>query len=547
MSRGFEGARRPARQRPRRRDPRRRPSAPRRSCSGRASAATTTRWSWPRRSPAGVEAPLVHRRRRPERPCRAARAIAERERADGAHPPRRGAGRLLERESSEIDAAPPRLRPRGGRAVRRDRRAEGRRHHRRRTGIALPSTPAAAPRLATAGTGDVLVRDDRGAPGAGLEPFTAAARASTPHQRAGRIAAERVGAAEVAWSQRTSSRALPSALLHELGRACAPPRSSTSAPSSATACGSPPDSRARPRLCAVVKADGYGHGAVECCPRRARGRAPLARASPPPPRRESSAPRSGRPSSCRGRSRRTELDMALAARTSRCGGPITSTLAAARGAERRERPARPRQVRQRHGPARRARPRAVLRVVDEVAGDDRLELAGFWTHFATADEPRFAVLRRAAGALRGARRASASGAPRRAAPRGEQRRDAARARFAFRHGALRGRRSTASTRSAGSGRARARAGARLLSYVADVKRFRRAPAPVTAGAGGLRRDTRRGAADRLRRRRPAGADEQRRRPRRRRAPPAGRDRLDGQHHGRPRPRRRRSRRERRGC
>src|SRR5439155_9622308 len=32
-------------------------------------------------------------------------------------------------------------------------------------------------------------------------------------------------------------------------------------------------------------------------------------------------------------------------------------------------------------------PDAVLALLDEVAGDDRIELAGLWTHFATADEP----------------------------------------------------------------------------------------------------------------------------------------------------------------
>ena len=71
---------------------------------------------------------------------------------------------------------------------------------------------------------------------------------------------------------------------------------------------------------------------------------------------------------------------------SRSGARASATCRSRR--VRRARPADPgpRQARQRHGPARRARPRRADRARRRLPGRPRLDLAGVWTHFATADE-----------------------------------------------------------------------------------------------------------------------------------------------------------------
>jgi alanine racemase len=120
-------------------------------------------------------------------------------------------------------------------------------------------------------------------------------------------------------------------------------------------------------LCAVVKADGYGHGAV-----------PAARISSASP--DATILTMGALSA-------PELDQALAARSEiavwRRGFAEAAGAAGARLG------VRPRvHVKYDSGMGRLgvSDPQEVLDVVRVVAGDGRLELAGFWTHFATADE-----------------------------------------------------------------------------------------------------------------------------------------------------------------
>jgi alanine racemase len=140
-------------------------------------------------------------------------------------------------------------------------------------------------------------------------------------------------------------------------------------------------------LCAVVKANGYGHGAVECARAALRGGASglgVAAAA------EAAELRAALPEArilTMGALTAAELDVAL-----RTGSEIAAWRAAAvRAAAGRghELGVRPRvHVKYDTGMGRLGErdPEAVLALLDEVAGDVRLELAGLWTHFATADE-----------------------------------------------------------------------------------------------------------------------------------------------------------------
>jgi len=141
-------------------------------------------------------------------------------------------------------------------------------------------------------------------------------------------------------------------------------------------------------LCAVVKANGYGHGAIECARAAVAGGASwLAVAAAA----EAAELRPIFPNLgllTMGALTAAELDLALEA---------SSDIAVWRPdfvrlvAERCEaRGARPRvHVKYDTGMGRLGErdPEAVLALVDQVAAEDRLELAGLWTHFATADEP----------------------------------------------------------------------------------------------------------------------------------------------------------------
>ena len=310
--------------------------------------------------------------------------------------------------------------------------------------------------------------------------------------------------------------------------------------------------RRRPRrraLCAVVKADGYGHGAVAAARAAQAGGASVAGGGDRGggARRCAAAGIDG-PAAGDGR--------AVAARSS------TVALAARR---RRRRVARGRSRRARragrrrgvhvkldtgHGPARHARRDEATRVAAAVAAAPELRLAGAMTHFATADDDPGVPRRAARASSTPWARDAAGRPPGLLAARRQLGGDAARAGRALRPRALRDRASTAWTRSSATPPTTASSRRwSCVSYVAEVKRVR---------AGGerrlrppLRRRARRPALgddpDRLRRRRAARADQQRRRARRRPARAAGRHGLDGQHHRRPRRRTRRSRAGSRRC
>ncbi len=142
------------------------------------------------------------------------------------------------------------------------------------------------------------------------------------------------------------------------------------------------------RLCAVVKADGYGHGAVECAGAALAGGASwiaVAAAA------EAAQIRAAFPEIhvlTMGALTETELDIALAAPSDiAVWRPDHAELAAARGAERGVRPRVHVKYDSGMGRLGQRDPDTVLRLVETVAADERLVLAGFWTHFATADEP----------------------------------------------------------------------------------------------------------------------------------------------------------------
>jgi NAD(P)H-hydrate epimerase len=136
--------------------------------------------------------------------------IAEREAPTVLTPHAGELGRLLERESSAI----------GQHRLAAVREAAGKSGaivvlkgddtltaHGDRLAISTGGSPA----LATAGTGDVLSGTIGALLARGLEPFTAVCAGVHAHQRAGRLAAERVGAAESAIATDVIA-ALPSAL-----------------------------------------------------------------------------------------------------------------------------------------------------------------------------------------------------------------------------------------------------------------------------------------------------------------------------------------------
>ncbi len=141
-------------------------------------------------------------------------------------------------------------------------------------------------------------------------------------------------------------------------------------------------------LCAVVKADGYGHGAVECARAALAGGATwlaVAAAS------EAAELRAELPDArllVMGALTQAELEQALEADADiAVWRPGFLALARARGAAL---GAVPRvHVKYDTGMGRLGErdPAAVTALVREAAGDEGLELVGLWTHFATADEP----------------------------------------------------------------------------------------------------------------------------------------------------------------
>ena len=142
------------------------------------------------------------------------------------------------------------------------------------------------------------------------------------------------------------------------------------------------------RLCAVVKANGYGHGAVECARAALAGGATwLAVAAAA----EAAELRRQLPDIrllTMGALTEAELELALGV-----GSDVAAWrqgfagLAGERGSELGVRPRVHVKYDTGMGRLGEPDPDAVLALVDAVAADDRLDLAGLWTHFATADEP----------------------------------------------------------------------------------------------------------------------------------------------------------------
>jgi alanine racemase len=142
------------------------------------------------------------------------------------------------------------------------------------------------------------------------------------------------------------------------------------------------------RLCAVVKANGYGHGAIECARAALAGGATwLAVAAAA----EAAELRSELPDArilTMGALTEAELGVALGADSDLAAWREGfADLAGQRGAELGVRPRVHVKYDTGMGRLGERDPEAVLALVDRVAADDRLDLAGVWTHFATADEP----------------------------------------------------------------------------------------------------------------------------------------------------------------
>jgi alanine racemase len=142
------------------------------------------------------------------------------------------------------------------------------------------------------------------------------------------------------------------------------------------------------RLCAVVKANGYGHGAVECARAALAGGATwLAVAAAA----EAAELRSQLPDArllTMGALTEAELDLALGADSDVAAWRRGfAHLVGERGAELGVRPRVHVKYDTGMGRLGERDPDAVVALVDAVAADDRLDLAGLWTHFATADEP----------------------------------------------------------------------------------------------------------------------------------------------------------------
>ena len=146
--------------------------------------------------------------------------------------------------------------------------------------VAAPGQPPmvnalSSPALATAGTGDVLSGLIAALLARGLDPRAAAAAGVIAHARAGRIAADRVGAAESVIASDVVD-AVAAALV--FARRSVVNAEAVARATAIVDVGAVERNCARlgatlgdrTTLCAVVKADGYGHGAVEC------GRAALA-------------------------------------------------------------------------------------------------------------------------------------------------------------------------------------------------------------------------------------------------------------------------------
>ena len=155
-------------------------------------------------------------------------------------------------------------------------------------------------------------------------------------------------------------------------------------------------------------------------------------------------------------------------------------------------------------------PDAVLALLAATAAAPEVELAGLWTHFATADELDSAFFDEQLERFLDLALPVRERYPEPPPARGEQRRDAARTGLAPRHGPVRDRdlRARPVRRRPVRAGPRARARAPLLRRRREALRRRR-QRRLRAELASAGRDRGRGAADRLRRRGPAGAVQQR--------------------------------------
>jgi alanine racemase len=142
------------------------------------------------------------------------------------------------------------------------------------------------------------------------------------------------------------------------------------------------------RLCVVVKANGYGHGAVECARAALAGGASWLAVAAASEAAELRPHFPETPVLTMGALTEAELSLALDAAADVAAWRESQVDVLAAQAAEREAPPRV-HVKYDTGMGRLGERDAdtVRRVVDRVAADTRLELAGFWTHFATADEP----------------------------------------------------------------------------------------------------------------------------------------------------------------
>ena len=142
------------------------------------------------------------------------------------------------------------------------------------------------------------------------------------------------------------------------------------------------------QLCAVVKANAYGHGARECAQAALEGGAGWLAVATAAEADELRGWFPGIPILVMGAMTREDLDVALAADAEvAVWRPDFLSLAAARGAELGVEPRLHVKYDTGMGRLGSADPDAVRELVERCVHDDHVRLAGLWTHFATADEP----------------------------------------------------------------------------------------------------------------------------------------------------------------
>jgi alanine racemase len=148
------------------------------------------------------------------------------------------------------------------------------------------------------------------------------------------------------------------------------------------------------RLCAVVKADGYGHGAVPCARAALRGGAEMLAVAAASEAAELRADLPDAGLLTMGALTPEELDQVL-----RAGSELAvwregfRALVADRAAALGQRPRVHVKYDTGMGRLGERDPEVVMAICDAVASDPHLELVGLWTHFATADEEDESFLR----------------------------------------------------------------------------------------------------------------------------------------------------------